>query len=593
MAHRTESVRRRRTRWWATHPAAREEGFTLVEVMVAGGILFTALTALAYTSTVAFVDIGLARQRQAATGLANQALEQVRALPYEVLVRGLANSDLATADPNILVAGGEYRFEGERIPHADITGPVKPLVPHRSTATVGPTLYTVSVYPTFYGDDMTAGIYRVSVLVDWTTPVRQGVSTQVRTSTLVHTRSTPFPGPRQPFFYGTAASQPGGSIDVAGTLGSITVERAGLVLAERVSNMQVEQTSAVQGLVRTTGVILDVAGSAAQTVGQQQASSAASNDPAGAGPSDTASTSAQATQSLASTDAGSRIEVTASGNDSATTHSTAAASGTECQSLSGAAHLDGLPCGSARGHQGATTTATMRLQAGATDLGTAVLASVAQPAGASPNLGRAFTNRATGPEGSTCATAVADSAGCVATAVSRTMGATKLAGLPSGVTPPLLWEGQLVQLVNWSDRVTAESGTGTSAPSVASSGVIRYWAGDLVGYVNLVVDQLTQAGTVVPAAPLRVVQDAADGPVDIQITSSLTVGGASTADSAPVACAAPCVRTDVEARSRSPLIGTVTYTATQNGVTIADLALAVDLGSLLGKASYTPAPAGA
>src|SRR5437667_170417 len=57
-----------------------EAGFTLVEVMVAAGILLTALVAMAYTMTVALSYTGFSRQRQGATGLANPTLDHVRAL---------------------------------------------------------------------------------------------------------------------------------------------------------------------------------------------------------------------------------------------------------------------------------------------------------------------------------------------------------------------------------------------------------------------------------------------------------------------------------------------------------------------------------
>ena len=574
-----------------------EDGFTLVEVMVASGILFVTLTALAYTSTVAFADIGLARQRQAAIGLANQALEQVRALPYDVVTRGLSNSDLAVPDPNIVASGGEYRFGGERIPHANFTGSVRPLVPHRSTTTVGTTSYTVGVYPTHYGDDPASGVYRVTVLVDWTKPVRQGVSTRVRSSTLIHSPAgasgtAPFPTPRQPFFYATAAAHPG-SVDVTGTLGALTLERAALLLGERVSNMQVEQLSAVQGLVRTGGATLDLAGAEPQTAGYQQVSAAATDNPGAGSTADTATTPAQSTHALSATAGGSRIELATSGGDSGTAHATVRAADGQCQNLDGLAQIDGLPCGSSSSDQEATTTATVRLEAGAVSLGDALLASLAEPAGASPNQGRAFTNRAIGPEGTTCATAPANGDGCAATAVSRALGTLNLAGLPAAAPPPPLWEGQLVQLTGWADRASAESGAGTSAPAVTLAGVIRYWAGAAMGYVDLVVDQFTPSGLVVPVAPLEVVVDARSGPVDIRITPSLTVGGTGVSDSAPAGCVAPCARTAVEARARAPLLGTIGYVATQNGATIADLTIAVNLGALQAQASYTPAPTGA
>src|SRR5207247_3371262 len=79
-----------------------EGGFTLIELMVAVGIMLVALLALAYTATIGFSDIALARQRQSASGRANQTMEQMRALPFDVLKKGPHNADLTPgSDPDI------------------------------------------------------------------------------------------------------------------------------------------------------------------------------------------------------------------------------------------------------------------------------------------------------------------------------------------------------------------------------------------------------------------------------------------------------------------------------------------------------------
>ena len=105
---------------------APEGGFTLVELMVALGVILLALLAMAYTATIGFSDISLARQRQTATGLANEAMERVRALSFDKITAGHANSDLQSAqDGLITVTGTEYRFRGERMPHSTFSGSVK------------------------------------------------------------------------------------------------------------------------------------------------------------------------------------------------------------------------------------------------------------------------------------------------------------------------------------------------------------------------------------------------------------------------------------------------------------------------------------
>jgi Tfp pilus assembly protein PilV len=56
-----------------------------METVVAVIIVFAGLLALMSTATVGLVEAALARQRQTATAIGNQVLEQIRALPYERL----------------------------------------------------------------------------------------------------------------------------------------------------------------------------------------------------------------------------------------------------------------------------------------------------------------------------------------------------------------------------------------------------------------------------------------------------------------------------------------------------------------------------
>ena len=58
----------------------QESGFTIVEMMVAFTILAVGLVSLAYTASVSFGYSAKARQKQDATGVANQSIEKVRAL---------------------------------------------------------------------------------------------------------------------------------------------------------------------------------------------------------------------------------------------------------------------------------------------------------------------------------------------------------------------------------------------------------------------------------------------------------------------------------------------------------------------------------
>src|SRR5438046_2781918 len=117
----------------------RDDGFSLIEITIAGGAVATALSMVAAVVTSSVTATAYSRERQSATEFANKTLEQVRALPYDAIQGGLGDTDLAsTTDPNITTTGcgGSYCFGGEQIAHGP-NATVDPLVPHRKTVTVG------------------------------------------------------------------------------------------------------------------------------------------------------------------------------------------------------------------------------------------------------------------------------------------------------------------------------------------------------------------------------------------------------------------------------------------------------------------------
>ena len=75
----------------------REDGFSLVELTVATGVILTAVVMLGGVMTTGIKATGISRERQSATGLANQTMEQIRALPFDTMARGLARCVLPGA----------------------------------------------------------------------------------------------------------------------------------------------------------------------------------------------------------------------------------------------------------------------------------------------------------------------------------------------------------------------------------------------------------------------------------------------------------------------------------------------------------------
>jgi len=173
-----------------------EAGFSLLEVVTAITVIFGALLMLLSTALTGLTEAALSRQRQTANGIANQILEQVRALPYETVGQGLDETRLPQ-DPNVVACpDGDYYFKdcpsadpaAEKIVHSAGLADVTPLVPNKGTlgAPAYPNTFTWRSYVTKALGVPQAGAYRVTAIVSWNLTARQGVSNAVRNQTLIY-----------------------------------------------------------------------------------------------------------------------------------------------------------------------------------------------------------------------------------------------------------------------------------------------------------------------------------------------------------------------------------------------------------------------
>ena len=588
---------------------AADEGFTLIELVIAMGVILTALLAMAYTATIGFSDIALARQRQGANGLADQAMEQIRGLPFDTIKKGLATWDVGT-DANIVACGTLkcYNFKGvipnENIPTSGYPAPpsnpkITPLVPHVQTLKVGATSYTVSAYVTYYKNDTTqSSTYRAIVTVTWTNTARHGVSSRVENQSILYsgngclsTATHPFAAPCQPFFYGTAASATG-HVDVTGNLPGADFSRGSLWLADFNSTMQIEQVSAVQGNTQTSGVSILPKTQPENYQNRVQVSSAADNDPSQSDPAfdshSLPSTSAQTVKEDGST--GSLWVASTAGDTGSTTSTTSASATNPCLS-----QLDDppQPCGSATSWQGQngsgsqkTMSTNLDLKAGSTDLGAAALVALDSPSAQS----LMYTDRAVSPELSNCLGTSGD--GCVHAEGSRYLGQFTVGALPPQLPPgsaPPGWLGYLVRVSDFHDSAMVEVGKGTRAPTVLATGTISYWNG--LGYSTVVI--APGAPATIPVGPVSIVLPLFPGgplTVTMQVVQGFGTGGTSLSD--PAACGANCDRASAKSVSNSPLTGDVLYKVTFNTVTLADLDIHIDLGTLTVSGEYKVSPSG-
>lgn len=607
-----------------------EDGFTLIELMVATSILLIAMVSMLLTVYAGFRGIATAKVRQSANGLANKTMEQIRALPFDTVKRGLDNTDLAntagTTDTSITKTGtgssAVYSYGGEQIPRGDNAASA-PLVPHRQNVVLNNVTYAVSSYVTYYQNQTTSNTFRATVVVAFR-PTGSGAPGQVQIQTLLFspsgsaacgTATHPFAAPCQPFLYGSASNTPG-SISLSGTISGIGIDHAALWLPGQTSRMTIEQVQAVQGTAQTAGATLQLTGNSEQSTGRQAVSSGADTDPSQPKPGyQSATAGSQSSGNLSASGNNNSLSVSLGAGDTAATNSTVD-SRTAADSSSPAKYgpclvaspvstfdqtqTDQLPCGNSKSQQGGALSMVLGIKAGPNTVSTP-LASVG--AGSVPS--GAFTNRDTASEtvsgGTVCGGTSGD--GCIQSLQYRSIGTVSLGALPIGtgqLLPALDLPGYdptkgLVQLTGFADSVSAEAGIGAGKPKATiSAGTISYFNGLTYSTMSLT-GSSGSTPTVIPIGlsgnGIHITDSVILGALlQLDVSANLTTGGTSVTD--PAGCSTTCTRTTASATSNSPIVGSFTFTLTYSGSVLANVTTNVDLGSLLAKSSYSAAPTG-
>lgn len=563
---------------------AGEDGVSLIELVMASGIFALVLASLAYTGTMAFADAALSRNRGVATGLANQALEQVRAVPYNTLALGLATSDLQSGtDPAITSSAGAYRYGGERIPNGN-NATVAPLVPHRAAQTIDSVAYTVATYVTYLDDDTTSRALRVTVKVSWVSALRAASQKFVQAQTIVYASCTansgacathPFSAPVQPHLYGssdigdgviTFAPYTAGGSAVAG----LNLAQSSMLLPTESSTMEIDQLQAVVASVKTSGVSLRATGGSDTVAGRQTVTVGSDSDPVSAKPVYAReSTGTQSSSSLSMSDSSNSLTMTSSSADTATATATVLSTSTNaCANAQSPAvdQLDSLPCGNGTTVQGGTMSAVLAING----MGSATLASVSNPG----TYSTAHTNRDTAPQPASCTLTSAD--GCLRASHRQAVGSLGLGAPLSGfaAVKPAGFD-YLIKLSGFTRTVVAEAGYGNANPTVTNAGTIQYWNG--IGYTSLSVASGVSAS--IPVAALNL-------SIPLANTTIVLAGTFRTGGTTSTACASPCL--SATATAESPIVGDLRYTVIVAGATVVDLLIHIDLGTMVARAEYSP-----
>jgi type II secretory pathway pseudopilin PulG len=187
--------------------------------MIAMLILVMVVFSLTYILVNSLADTAYARQRSEATVLANQAIEEIRSLPWSTIEKGMNPSPLLAPDTTIATDTNIVGncFEGSPLdidylvgtqacttnawrdptcltrtglqppPSASSLTSPQPISPHEACYLVGTKVYGVDVYITgLSGTSYLAGSNQAltaTVVVTWARPFRNGLSDHVVTTT--------------------------------------------------------------------------------------------------------------------------------------------------------------------------------------------------------------------------------------------------------------------------------------------------------------------------------------------------------------------------------------------------------------------------
>lgn len=579
-----------------------DAGFTLMETVVSLFVVAVVLLGLVYVQSAAALSISEAKQRQQATQLANQVMEQVRALPWVTLSAGL-NSDDLTDDESI--SDGRFRptyttdIDEELVTSASQDQP--PLYPHVSpSVSMGNATYSIGIYITKTEEwTETRPILWLSVIATRVSgpgaafrPVAlrsQAYSPDGCLSTSVR----PYSGPCQAYFSGEAGTMIGQiwlDRDGADAVPELGVQQAYLTMPAVSVSTQAEQTASIDASAITSGLHLKGSGGDVWG-GLVKAKVSADDDPSSVLPTDPPAVSV--TQSAAaSSSTGTFGAVTLTPSTTGTAEAMAGETSgptVPCKDIVGLQTSAGLPCASAKDGQLSTQSITVNPEPLAgRGLGTFSLATVDPPSGAT-GPGRAWTARLTQTQHGHCPLLIsAGTVGCVSSAASRAMDRLFLGGLPTynaadspGWMTGVPFTGMVV-MTGYSAIASSELGVGAGMPFVARSGNVRYWNGG--GYSTIVL-----TGTAVNQTLGEASIAYKSGPS----TMTITLNGTITADavSTPAWPLPDCTATACVSASTIPsIVARITYDIDVDGVRTASFAVNANLGTVTATASYKEAP---
>lgn len=590
MTLRGSAIRRRLDR-------ADDSGFTMIELLVAMMIITAVLLSLMAVQTSALVTTAQSRQRTQGTAIANQVMEELRALPWLVLSKGLHSSFATASGGDANVVSGVFKptvntsisetlvtssnQATDKLPLSGAAGTNKMV--DSDPAIVGAT-FTTRTYVT-RSASTADGVLTLSVITSWTANQSTKLK-QVLLRSQVYAPSggcgdvsnQPFLGACQALLSGNAgangptttvtASTTGGPASVTPLLPGTdyTVATVGSSLAGIGITSQQSTTVDASVLHATVSLAKADPTSTPLSSGGTKITNAASNDVGSSGaaptnPADVSSIGVAAPQTL--TQGALSLSLTAASPVNGVAKTSTVAS---CWT--------GIPagqgCGSATTSGGSAPAVTLTVD-GAAFSGLSM---------ASPGSARAYGGRYTTAAGATTiGCSVLSGPGCVSAGAERTAGnATFGTGPWTAAAAP----SGLATVTSYSDAVRVERGMSQKTVDAVASRTaqVTYWNG--TGYTSLTIDKTT--GTTVSSAPVAWTSGASTvtGQAVVTVTPAMSIKS----NPDPLACGLEGCTIDADT-------GTVTVAVTWTITTAAGtqtLTASTVLGTTHVSAAYKAAP---
>ncbi len=586
------------------HSSSRDEGFTLIELIIAMMVIATVLLLLMAVQTSALVTTTQTRQRTQATAVGNQVMEQLRALPWMTLEKGTHVNFVSASggDPNV-VAGRLRPASDPSINETIISSnaqvqDVAPLSGALGTnksveadAAVPGRTFTSRAYVT-KAADTADGVLTLTVITTWSSSGNGKPGTLVLRSEAYapmggcgDAANQPFLGACQAIFSSSGGTTgptttitgavPGATTPpTPGAGGALPVLPGSDVFAATMAQGQAgvgvssQQAAAVDSVVTHAGTRLlgedpdvDLGSS-----GQTKIANAASNDVGASGaaptnPADVVSVGLAAPLAISAGPLSLALSAT-----SGVSGSVKASTVTSCATGIPMAQ----PCGSSTLSGGSASSATLTVD------GTPFTVSTLAGGGTSKTFGARFFGAA-GSADVGCTVVLG--AGCASAGGSRTVGTATFGAGPwteAGAQPGL------VSITGLKDSVRVERGSEQRTVTAATSrtGSVSYWNGSSYSVQSL--SALTNTTIAVPP----VTWSGAGFTVEAAATITITPGMSIATNVDPVACTAEGCALDADSGSVTvALTYTVTSAAGQSSF-VASTAL----GASRANAAYKAAP---